>query len=114
MLFLSYSLKFFLNQYRHTGILEGAELIDHAIDRWTTYAHLCDRGIASLRDTMVDSYVKEAIETKSRQNPIRHESADSVSKSLAPSSDLCSLSKSTHRSMLSILFNPDPFLNGIN
>ncbi|KAM3179273.1 hypothetical protein ACTXT7_000946 [Hymenolepis weldensis] len=83
---------------KHTGILEGAELIDHAIDRWTTYARLCDRGIASLRDTMVDSYVKEAIETKSRQNPIRHESVDSVSKSLAPSSDLCSLSKSTHRS----------------
>nr|CDS31565.1 acetyl coenzyme A C acetyltransferase [Hymenolepis microstoma] len=82
---------------KHTGVLEGTELIDHAIDRWTTYAQLCDRGIASLRDTMVDSYVKKAIETKSRQNPSRHDSAESVNKSVAPFGDLPSLSKSLYR-----------------
>ncbi|VDN97001.1 unnamed protein product [Rodentolepis nana] len=83
---------------KHTGVLEGTELIDHAIDRWTTYSQLCDRGIASLRDTMVDSYVKKAIETKPCQIPSRHDSAETVSKSITLSGDSPSLSKSLHRS----------------
>ncbi len=45
------------------------EVIEQAIDRWTTYNRLCRMAMASVRDSMVENYVKHAIEAKSTAAP---------------------------------------------
>jgi len=66
---------------RHAGIFTREEVVEQAIDRWTTYARLCGRALGMLRENMVDNYVEQAVEEKC---PIETSLADSTSISQQP------------------------------
>lgn len=91
--------------FRRAGIFTREEVLDQAIDRWSAYSRLCERGIASLRDAMIDSYVKEAVESKSRSNPTQTTDSNSTNAvgKLFTTADISALSKTLSRSMLYLL-----------
>ncbi|KAM7537777.1 hypothetical protein Aperf_G00000074830 [Anoplocephala perfoliata] len=84
---------------KQAGIFTREGVVDQAIDRWSAYSHLCDRSIASLRDTMIDSYVKEAVEAKSRLNPTQSTDSNSanVVGKLSTAAEISALSKTLPR-----------------
>lgn len=42
--------------------------MEQAIDRWTLYLRLCRKAIISLRESMVENYVKHAVEANSESS----------------------------------------------
>ncbi|KAL5109670.1 Acetyl-CoA acetyltransferase cytosolic [Taenia crassiceps] len=87
---------------KRAGIFTREEVIEQAIDRWSTYIRLCGKAMTFLRETMVENYVREVVEAKAQSNFSGSMETPSAGK-ITPPGDLSTDSKyptlaSSHRS----------------
>lgn len=80
------------NSHRRAGIFTREEVIEQAIDRWSTYIRLCGKAMTFLRETMVENYVREVVEAKAQSNLSGPMEAPSAGK-ITPPGDLSTDSK---------------------
>ena len=54
--------------FRRAGVFSREEVIEQAIDRWSAYIRLCGQAMTYLRDTMVETYIRETVDAKALSN----------------------------------------------